>query len=693
MTNFVAAIKRHLFILAIANMAIVSAILAFRKATYSETWTADAKLSLADVNTNLTADLGPLGSLENVSPKFSTQINPLRLQTMIFLSDIVMRKAMLVDPESEEFEKISEYRNLFKVTTAEQAPVIDILVEASTPEIAQERLEIVISTYQDRLNKLRENNSAAVSNFNQDKLSEAQDELRKSQQLLESFQRETGLIDPEAQLQAQISLLESVRNEFISVGSEATALRNKVEVLSNRLGLTPQAAITALSLDQNQGYLQVRAQLVETSIRLDQALSRYTALHPEVSQLEDLKRSLESQIRTYVQESGDSSVFSKNLFATGIEGQEQFIQEMLLGESNAAAKQRQAEQLFQEIREIETDIRKIPEARSKLLELERNYEVADGIFKGLAAQTEQANIDSFNSYPNIQVLDPPNINPVPIKPSLALTIINGMLAILFANVSIIWLLERRNPLLLSKDLKDFQFPLITKVSCPENEVIFDHPQPDFTWLATSLYSSQPPGSCISIVNAEPFESGELVSVKLADALASIGFKVLLIDMNEELCNSLQLLYSTRTGTGLQEPVGLSKNLYFASETTHNLKFDAASIAQGVFEKYLRCQMSSSSYDYVIVSSPPLLKDSRSILVNKVINNVLYVIRPGYSRRSSTMKTLEQLNQQGIEILGIAINIESPAEETFLSNQDNSNTTKKEFKIGKLVNSNNHEPKK
>jgi polysaccharide biosynthesis transport protein len=61
------------------------------------------------------------------------------------------------------------------------------------------------------------------------------------------------------------------------------------------------------------------------------------------------------------------------------------------------------------------------------------------------------------------------------------------------------------------------------------------------------------------------------------------------------------------------------------------------------------------YDYILVDSPPMSLTSEASLMATLLNNVLFVVRPGVSNRYAVTESLEQLTQQHARPIGLCIN--------------------------------------
>jgi uncharacterized protein involved in exopolysaccharide biosynthesis len=85
-----------------------------------------------------------------------------------------------------------------------------------------------------------------------------------------------------------------------------------------------------------------------------------------------------------------------------------------VAESESSAQRRQATQLQRQVDKLNTALKSIPVNQARLLELQQHYDVAQGVYKGLIAQVQQANIDALTliqmcrySMHQLLILNPP----------------------------------------------------------------------------------------------------------------------------------------------------------------------------------------------------------------------------------------------------------------------------------------------
>ncbi|MGI8933675.1 P-loop NTPase [Leptolyngbya sp. BC1307] len=654
MARLLSLLIRHWKPLLGLNILIFVGIIAGKLLTYEPVWQADAKLVVPDTTSDLDADLGPLGSLSTNNPEFSNQVNPLKLQISILTSDIVIEQVLAQDPQKEKFLSLTSYKKLFDISPEEQSTTIEIVATSPDPTLAQQRVQWLLQAYQARLNQLRTSESSARGDFNQDKVSQAKADLEAVQSELAQFQQASGLVNADVQTAELVKLINSLEAQFIDTQATAQINADQVEALSARLVLTPDQAVQALGLNENENYQLVRTQLATLSVALAEAEAEFTPASPQVQLAQRRRDEVAAELQRYLNQVNIPSSLDLSL-TSGAEGRSELIQQMVLADSLAAAQLNQAAQLQTKIGQLNNTLSSVPEAQARLLELQQRYDVAEGIYKGLVAQSQQSNISAFSAYPSIQVLDPPRVDPEPIGPNLKLAIVNALLAAIVFSAALLLLLEGRDPLLSPKDLETMKFDFISRI--PRFKANFAKPVPDkdqedlveLQWLASTISAQSLANRTLLVTSAVEEEGKTAITIGLAKALVNLGYKVLIIDTDvyrQELSQRLGVKLFNLPG---RETVDVQPNLSLKA-----LSADKRSL-KDEFTYLWSHQQSHRQYDYILVDSPPFTTSSEAAFMSQLIGNVLFVVRPDLSSRNRVYQSLDQLGQYSIKLLGLVIN--------------------------------------
>ena len=338
-----------------------------------------------------------------------------------------------------------------------------------------------------------------------------------------------------------------------------------------------------------------------------------------------------------------------------------------MAESETSGQRRQAEQLQSEIQKLSATLRTFPANQSRLLELQRQVDVAEGIYKGLVAQVQQNNIDAFDTYPNVQVLDPAKVDSKPSGPKRSIIVLSGLMASMIGSIALVLLLESRNPLLSPKDLQATKFPIVVRIPRLRHSnlswQVGTETEVEFQRLASAISLQPLKDHRLLITSAIMGEGKTTVTLGLARALADLGFRVLLVDgdfRKAELSRRLgygrevELANALRFANEIQQPVSIEPSLDLLPTSPKKGKI-VELVRRGRFEQSLAVAESANNYDYVLIDSAPVSLTSETALMANVVPNVLFVVRPGTSYSNSVNESLEQLAQHQAQTLGLVIN--------------------------------------
>lgn len=628
-------------------------------ALFPRVWTAKADFILPNATSNLDANLGTLGSLSNGNSGFSTQVNPLQVQSSIMLSNSLLDQVREIDPEKDQLSRLGNYRGLFQVTPQEQSTIISLAVQGSSQEVARQRAIAFAQAYQKRLNQLRRDDAAAREQFSQDEFEQARQNLLQAQSALAVFKKSSGLVDGEEQTGGIVAAISSLTTAQAQASAEAQSNETQAKALTTRLGQTPDQAIRSLRLGENQAYEFTRQKLSEIEAALIEARAQLTDRHPRVRALLSRRQELRRQMAQQISAAAANLPGVDLTVDSSSGGRIALIQQLILAESASQAQRSQANQLRKQIDGLSGTLGAIPEKQARVLELQRQYEITEGVYKGLVAKVQQSKIDAFNTYPNVQLLDPPTVGRNPSSPKWSLAALGGILASAFGSIALALLLESRNPLLRPKDLQGAEFPIVMRIPRLRRSAIgFDlstEAEVEFQRLGSAISLLALENRRLLITSATLSEGKTTVTLGLATALLELGFRVLVVDGDFRRAElSRRLGYVKGPADPLHIPIQVQPGLDLLPTLPRQSKV-VELVARGRFEQYLADAEVIDRYDYVLIDSAPVGLTSETAWMAAAAINVLFVVRPSTSDRNSVRDSLEQLAQHNAQVVGLAIN--------------------------------------
>ncbi|NJO57055.1 MAG: adenylyl-sulfate kinase [Richelia sp. RM2_1_2] len=636
---------------------LVLGITTYVAATTPRVWNAAAQLTIPGTNGNLDASLGILGSLrKGDSSIYAPGNGQLEIQKSILTSDTLMEKVLSVDPLKDDFN-LPGYKSLFQVSIDENSRILTVNTTSLSPELAKLRTSNLIKLYQERLKELRQQNRLSKRQFSAVELEDAQNNLLLAQKTLAKFKQSSELVDAPEQTKSIVTTIDGLTKAQLEALSLAEYNQNRVNTLSTRLGMSPTQAIRSLSLGENKDYQFIQEKLSQIKADLARERAKYTDNHPVVQELFQQQQVLLNQIQTQINQTAAGTSIDTTVSTEG-QGRANLIQQLILAETEASGQQNRAEQIQTQINQLKANLDFIPAQQARLAELQRNVDVAEGVYKGLVAQVQQTNIDVFDVYPNVEILDSPRVGNKPISPKKSLMGLNAAVAGIIGSIALILLLERRNPLLSPQDLKDMKFPIV--VSIPQfkgGELTWDlddDKQVKFQRLASAISLQHLDNRHLLITSAMEGEGKTTVTLGLAKALVDLGFRVLIVDGDFIRAELTQSLSYTQQLDSTNRVIPIEPNLDLLPTAPQSGKI-VKMVSQGRFQQTLASAESGAEYDYVLVDTAPVSATSATSLMTAEIPNVLFVVKQGMSFSNSVRDSLEQLMEHQAQVLGLVVN--------------------------------------
>jgi polysaccharide biosynthesis transport protein len=654
MTRSLTIIRRHWQPLLAWNLCL--AILAVGALARSKPiWLANATFILSANSGKLSANLGALGQVSDSTAFFSQQVNPLNVLSSIVMSDDTMSALQAVDPQQKDGLSLTRYKGFFAVKAEESSTIFAVKVTGQNPTIAQQRAEALVQVFQQRLNYLRQDDATQRAAFVQTEMENAKRNLAAAQAELTAFKQSSGLVQSEEQTKQLVVTINSLTLNQADVLARARARGMEVRSLTDRLGMTPDQALRSMKLNERQDYVYARQKLTEVDIRLGQARTLYQEDTPDVQSLLEERSQVAAQIQNYVEAAG-ANVPGVNA-ATGLNLGE-LMKQLVLTESEANAGQLQAAHLQNRINQLNQALDTLPQKQAKLQELQRQYQITEGVYQGLVAKVQETRVNTFSNYPSVQVLDRPQVNPAPAGSKKIPILMGATLAAVLGSVALTLLLESRNPLLSPADVQLSKIPVIG--SLPVMQSSWSMLWTDFfngmelQRLASNISLLQLANKRLLISSAAKGEGKTTVTLGLAIALKTLGFQVLVVDGDfRHRVLSHRLEHPTPNPEHIAVPVmpGLDL-LSFTTTDTQGMEF----VLRGGFDQALNQAQFEGQYDYVLIDGPGICSAGEATLLATIAQQVLWVVRPGMSERFSVSKAIAQIaRHQNVAWAGIVLN--------------------------------------
>ncbi|MBE9168018.1 polysaccharide biosynthesis tyrosine autokinase [Pleurocapsales cyanobacterium LEGE 06147] len=622
------------------------------------------KLSSTPFLTQVGEGVGQLQPLNEV------RSSPLDTEAEILLSVPMIQKTIatlaLTDEKGIPITR-EEFLRKLKVSRLNSADLLEVSYEDSDPKKAAEVVNTLMNLYLE--NNISANRSEAKSarDFLEQQLPQAQARVNQEEMALRKFKEENNLVTPiEQQASSAETILADLDQKIIQIRSEYADINNHINALRNNLNSNSNEAVAINSL--NQSFLR------------QSSSSQYAEEQALLARLEELESQLAIQRTRFT---------SINPMLALLESQIEAIKKQLLGKLEARRKNlaNQIDTLSQEQSSYKQRLMILPALEQQQRELERQLQASQANYSKLLENLEAVRLAENQKIANAHIVSPAIVPEKPVAPRKSLSVLTGLLLGSLVSIATISLLETRD-----KSIKTVEeargllgFPLLgviplmgksVKASLPPDNLedfnqaitVRDYPLIPFSesyrMLQTNLkfLRSDNTIKVIVVTSSIPQEGKSTVTANLALSMAQRGQKVLLVDADLRRPQQHHV-------SNLSNQMGLSNVLvreieYQAAikQVTNNLDVLTGGIAPPNPIALLDSQTMTSlveqfsaDYDFVIIDTPPLMAASEALVLGKMADGVVLVVRPGLIDSVGVNIAKERLEQSGQNVLGIVVN--------------------------------------
>ena len=622
------------------------------------------KLSSTPVLTQVGEGVGQLQPLNEV------RSSPLDTEAEILLSVPMIKKTIAtLDLTDEKGKPLTQEQFLqkLKVSQLKAADLLQVSYQDSDPKKAAAVVNTLMNFYLE--NNILTNRAEAKSarDFLEQQLPQAQARVNKEEMALRKFKEENKLVTQvEQQANSAEAIITDLEQKIIQIRSEYADVNNHIAALRNNLNANSNEAVAITSL--NQSFLKQSSS--NQSSEEEALLARLEELESELA----IKR---------------TRFTATNPMLVRLETQVQAIKNQLLGKLEAKRKNlaNQIATLSQEQSAYKQRLMILPALEQKQRELERQLQAAQSSYSKLLENLGAVRLAENQKVANAYIISPPLVPEKPVAPRKSLSLLAGFFLGSLTSLATVWLLEIRD-----KSIKTVEearallgFPLLgvipligksVQASLPPGDleysnraiVVRDYPFVPFSesyqMLQTNLkfLRSDNTIKVIVITSSIPQEGKSTVTANLALSMAQRGQKVLLVDADLHRPQQHQV-------SNLSNQVGLSNVLvgeieYQAAikQVTNNLDVLTAGVAPPNPIALLDSQAMTSlveqfsaDYDFVIIDTPPLMAASEALVLGKMADGVVLVVRPGLVDSVGVNLAKERLEQSDQNVLGIVVN--------------------------------------
>ncbi len=622
----------------------------------------------ATVETQIISSVpGTLSSKQENSPQSALDATKLRiLKSPKLLSPVI-------DKLKERYPGINYGSIVSNLSLSPNNTILEVGYRSPNEKEVRAVLDLVAQSYLNYSLEQRQRDIRQGLEFVEKQLPELQSRVEILQERLQKFRQRYNLIDPETQSQQLSSQISTLTTQRLDNQVKLDEARSIYTNLQKELLLQPSESATASVLSQSSRYQNLLGQIKEIDLQIAKDSTRFSEVNPNIQFLREKRQNLLPLLQQ--------------------EGQQ--VQKELAEQIREINSRNQA--LSQAINRLNGQLEQLPMLARQYSDIQRELKIATDNLNQFLTKREALRIDSAQREVPWQLLTPVT-DPEPSSPTFKKNLILGtLLGFLVGLGAALGLDKLINILYFPKELKFItKFPLLGIIPF-EREVKkftyvdkrsslpklfyaylkgFRHKkytqrhnnrfQETFRSLYTNIHFLSPDISIRSLVisSSAAKEGKSTVAVHLAQTIAAIGQKVLLVDTNlrePSLHDYLGLLSQKGLTDVISKDINfteviqrshLEDNLFImasGSALSEPLKVIASPKMQDLMEQL------QDNFDVVIYDTPSLIGVADISWMAANTNGVLLVVGLGKLKRPLLEQALEELKVSKTPVLGVVAN--------------------------------------
>lgn len=636
--------------------------------------------SKTDRVSSLTSPATQIGELSGVTQ----QSSPLDTEAEIIRSHPIVEKTItnlqLVNQKGKPL-KIAEFLNQLKVKSVRGTDILEVAYSSSNPKEAATVVNVLMKYYLENNIKINQAQATAAKKFLSKQLPEVEGRVARAEAILRLFKEENRVVSLDSEATTGVARLTQLSDQITQAQSNLVDVETRLQLLQRQLKLNSQQAVDMGNLSQSKIVQSVQTEYQKAQEDLAVAKTRYTKEHPAVAQLTAKVEVLKKQLSLRV---------SENL------GSEQFVsqQNLQMGEikQNLAAQLAQSDIERSALANRVTVLKNayaasqkrldaLPKLQQKQQQLERQLQVARLTYEELLKRFQEVEVAVNQNVGNARVVSAALLPENAVSPKIVLNLaLGGFLGILLGVVTALVLEAMDKSLKTLEQVRQLlDYPLLGTIPNSaqqhkgSSESLFELPVRDnphsavssaFEILETNLDFSgfDKQLKVIVVVSSTPGEGRSFVAANLAVTKAHMGRRVLLVDADMRHPKQQKIWK-------LSNQIGLSNVLVSQSElkrTIEEVIVNLEVLTVGTIPPNPAALLDSQSmgllieeaakdYDCVIIDTPALNLFADGLMLSKLADGILLVVRSGVLDSATAYSTKALLEKSRSQILGIVVN--------------------------------------
>lgn len=522
--------------------------------------------------------------------------------------------------------------------------------------------------------------------FIEDQLPALQQRVNALEAQIQSIRQRYRFTDPSIENQQVADQLKEVRQKKLDAETQLREQATLYATLQRQLALTPEQALAAAALSQNPRYQDLLNQLKKVESQISISLARYNEESPVVQRLREQQRNLTRLLGQETQrnltESSPGVPGTSRVVAYQDPTRLGLIQQLVQSANQTRALQARTNEIIRTENNLDQRLTQLPAIIRQYNALTQQLDIATKTLNQFLLQRETLRVEAAQKEVPWEIISKPKLVSDPLTGNIIASRGKKAQQLLFMSFGLglalglaaAFLREKlRNVFVTAEDLQDaIQLPFLGSIPLQAGmgRDNFGKVNDPFSEAFSALYTNLRflnPGSevrSVAIASAEPGDGKTTVALNLAQAAASMGQRVLLVDANFctpqihtllDLSNQKGLADILSHKLPMEEAIqhsSLNENLSVL--TTGNSQMQSTKLfASNEMHQLMRTLR--GMFDLIIYDTPALHGLTDTNFLTAQTDGVLMVGGVKKTKRSVFMQELEGLKKYRIPVIGVIAN--------------------------------------
>lgn len=659
----------------IPSVLIVTAFLTFQQKSIYE---AEGKLLFSKINrvsslTSLSTQVGELSGVTQAS-------NPMDTEAEVIRSNRIVQKTIdnlkLQNQQGEPLE-IDELLKELKVKSVRGTDVLVVQYRSSNPQNAAKVVNSLMNYYLENNVQTNRAEATAARQFLLKQLPGMELKVAEAENGLRLFKQANKVVSLGDEAKEGVESLKDLSEQITKTEADLADANSRSVGLQSQLKLSTQQAVNQSEISQSTGVQQVLTEYQKVQDELAVQRTRLTEEHPTIQNLLRKQAALSQQLKLRVEESiGQSqAIEGQNLQLGSLK--QNLTTDLVKSDVEKLALTNRLSVLKNAYVNYQNRLSVLPQLEQKQRQLERQLEVARFTYEQLLKRLQEVNVEVNQNVGNVRVVSEALVPKQAVSPKRAFNLALGGLAGIFLSVGISLILDA-----LDKSLKTveqakelFGYPLLGKIPSLSAKATphVDLPYRDNPHLSVSAafeilqanldFSIEDKMlKVIVVASSSPNEGKSFVAANLALANAHMGRRVLLIDADMRHPRQ-QEIWQLPGQIGLSNVLVGQVDLAIATKQvlvnlevlgTGTIPSNPVALVDGDRMTDL-IKLVTREYNLVIIDTPALNLFADGLMLNRLTDGMLLVVRPSALDLTTAQTTKSMLQQSQTRVLGMVIN--------------------------------------